>query len=70
LIGIAVIANFAVPFFVKTKLLDFKPLSCEKCLAFWISIFFLALFENYSNTDTVLFSFVSYQISGLIYKYL
>ena len=68
LIGIAVIANFIVPILVK-KGLEQKPFSCEKCMAFWIAIFFLTL-NKYSITDTVLFSFVSYQISGLIYKYL
>jgi hypothetical protein len=68
LIGIAVIANFIVPILVKEGL-EQKPFSCEKCIAFWIAMFFLT-FNKYSITDTVLFSFISYQISGLIYKYL
>jgi hypothetical protein len=69
LIGIAAIANFIVPFNVEYLALEKKPFACEKCMAFWISIFFFA-FNKYSITDTVLFSFVSFQISGLIYKYL
>ena len=69
LIGIAALAEFLVPLHVKIGL-DFKPFACGKCLAFWMSLFYVSIFTDINMMNSVFYAFFTYQIAGLIYKYL